>query len=72
MSAEKRPATDGFGSTQMVKRQKSDNNLSSSVAVVNGGGQNGALVQSVCPAPDSVNAESIEGAKTGFGRGDNG
>lgn len=54
MSAEKRAATDGFGSHQIVKRQKSDNNLNNSVAVVNGGAQNGALIQSVCPILHSL------------------
>jgi hypothetical protein len=50
MSGPKRPATDAFGSSQLVKRAKSDANLggSSAVAVVNGSGQNGALIQSVC------------------------
>jgi len=50
MSAEKRPAADSFGSSQLVKRQKSDANLGngSSVAVVNGAAQHGALIQAVC------------------------
>lgn len=53
MSAEKRPASDAFGSSQMiVKRQKSDANLGNgrAVAVVNGSAANGALIQpvSVC------------------------
>jgi hypothetical protein len=50
MSAGKRPAHDAFGSSQLVKRPKADANLgaSSAVAVVNGAGQNGALVQAVC------------------------
>ena len=50
MSAEKRPASDAFGSTQMVvKRQKSDANLGNrnAVAVVNGSSANGALIQTV-------------------------
>ena len=50
MSAEKRPASNAFGSTQMVvKRQKSDANLGngSAVTVVNGTAANGALIQSV-------------------------
>jgi Prp8 binding protein len=49
MAAEKRPAADVFGSSQLVKRQKSDANLGGSSAVVlaNGTGQNGALVQGV-------------------------
>lgn len=51
MSSEKRAAADSFGSSQLVKRQKSDANLanSRSVAVVNGTVQNGALIQTVCP-----------------------
>lgn len=50
MSAEKRPASDAFGSSQMVvKRQKSDANLGNGkvVAVVNGTAANGALIQAV-------------------------
>jgi Prp8 binding protein len=42
--AEKRLAT--FGSSQLVKRQKSDANMNA-VAVVNGSAQNGALIQAV-------------------------
>lgn len=49
MSGEKRPAHDTFGTSQLVKRAKSDANLgSTAVAVVNGAGQNGALIQAVC------------------------
>ncbi len=49
MSREKRPATNTFGTSQLVKRAKADANLSSSaVAVVNGTGQNGALIKAVC------------------------
>jgi Prp8 binding protein len=50
MSTAKRPAHDVFGSSQLVKRAKADANLgnSSAVAVVNGAGQNGALIQGVC------------------------
>ena len=50
MSAEKRPASNAFGSSQMVvKRQKSDANLGKGAAVAVAGGQygNGALIQSV-------------------------
>ena len=49
MSAEKRPASNSFGSSQIVKRQKSDANLTGTnvVAVVNGNAQNGALIQAV-------------------------
>lgn len=52
MSAEKRPASNVFGSSQMVvKRQKSDANLGngSAVSVVNGSPASGALVQGVGP-----------------------
>jgi len=52
MAAEKRPAPDNFGSSQLVvKRQKSDANLGNgtAVAVVGGSAQNGALIQSVNP-----------------------
>ncbi|OCK84837.1 WD40 repeat-like protein [Lepidopterella palustris CBS 459.81] len=45
MSAEKRPAAVSFGSSQLVKRQKSDANLGNSSALaVNGSSQIGALV----------------------------
>ena len=50
MSAEKRPASNAFGSSQMVvKRQKSDANLGNGTAIAVAGGQygNGALIQSV-------------------------
>ncbi|MCJ1405477.1 hypothetical protein MMC11_008705 [Xylographa trunciseda] len=50
MSAEKRPASNAFGSSQMVvKRQKSDANLGNGSAIAVAGGQygNGALIQSV-------------------------
>ena len=50
MSAEKRPASNAFGSSQMVvKRQKSDVNLKTgkAVAIVNGSSANGALIQAV-------------------------
>lgn len=49
MSREKRPAANAFGTSQLVKRAKSDVNFggSSAVAVVNGTAQNGALIQAV-------------------------
>lgn len=49
MSREKRPANEAFGTSQLVKRTKSDANLggSSAIAVVNGSGANGALIQAV-------------------------
>ncbi|KAF2206051.1 WD40 repeat-like protein [Delitschia confertaspora ATCC 74209] len=61
MSAEKRPAADAFGSSQLVKRQKSDANIGpgSSVAVVNGTAQNGALIQAV-PRTSALQAPVME------------
>ncbi|OCL08724.1 WD repeat-containing protein [Glonium stellatum] len=61
MSAEKRPAADSFGSSQLVKRQKSDANLGngSSVAVVNGSAQHGALIQAV-PRTSALQAPVME------------
>ena len=52
MSGEKRPAADSFGSSQLVKRAKSDANLNgnTAVTVVNGSAQDGALIQAVCYA----------------------
>jgi Prp8 binding protein len=50
MAAEKRPASNVFGSSQMVvKRQKSDANLGerNAIAIVGGSAANGALIQSV-------------------------
>ena len=50
MSAEKRPGSDAFGSTQMVvKRQRSVANLGngSAIAIVDGNSANGALIQTV-------------------------
>ena len=53
MSREKRAASDSFGTSQLVKRAKSDANLngSSAVAVASGTGKKGALIQAVCPPP---------------------
>jgi len=50
MSAEKRPAADSFGSSQLVKRARSDANLNdgSAVAIASGTGKNGALIHAVC------------------------
>ncbi|MCJ1301296.1 hypothetical protein MMC08_004095 [Hypocenomyce scalaris] len=62
MSAEKRPASDAFGSSQMVvKRQKSDANLGNgnAVAVVNGTAANGALIQAV-PRTSALQAPIME------------
>lgn len=50
MAAEKRPASNAFGTSQLVvKRQKSNVNLSDSkaVAITNGNAADGALVQAV-------------------------
>jgi Prp8 binding protein len=49
MSGEKRPAANSFGTSQLVKRAKSDANIngSSAVAISNGTGKNGALIQAV-------------------------
>ncbi|KAL0264520.1 hypothetical protein SLS55_000470 [Diplodia seriata] len=47
MSSEKRPAADSFGSNQLVKRQRSDNDLGNEVAITNSSAQNGALIQAV-------------------------
>lgn len=49
MSAEKRPASNSFSSSQLVKRQRSDTDLNSSSegALVNGSRQSGAIIQSV-------------------------
>ena len=47
MSAEKRPASNSFSSSQLVKRQRSNSDLRSDGAIVSRGQQNGALVQSV-------------------------
>jgi hypothetical protein len=47
MATEKRRA-DAYGSGPLVKRQKSDANLNGgAITLVNGRGQNGALVQAV-------------------------
>ncbi|KAJ9646365.1 hypothetical protein H2199_002414 [Coniosporium tulheliwenetii] len=60
MSSEKRPAADSFGSSQLVKRQRSDANLgSNSVALVNGTARNGALIQAV-PRTSGLQAPIME------------
>ncbi|KZF24267.1 Ca2+/calmodulin-dependent protein kinase [Xylona heveae TC161] len=62
MSAEKRPASDAFGSSQMiVKRQRSNGDLSGSnaVAVVNSTAQDGALIQAV-PRTSGLQAPILE------------
>lgn len=48
MSAEKRPAGEDFGSSQMVVKRPNLGKDSKAVAVVNGSGANGALIQAVC------------------------
>ena len=50
MSAEKRPASDAFGSAQLVVKRPNLGNNGKAVAVVNGAGGNGALIQAVCAA----------------------
>jgi hypothetical protein len=52
MSAEKRPASDAFGSSQMVVKRPNLGNNSKAVAVVNGQGGNGTLIQAVCIASE--------------------
>lgn len=46
MSAEKRPASDAFGSSQLVVKRPNLGNNGKAIAVVNGGGS-GALIQAV-------------------------
>lgn len=62
MSGEKRPAAESFGTTQLVKRAKSDANLNndSAVAVVSGPGQNGALIQAVRVPRDHWEAQLLK------------
>jgi hypothetical protein len=52
MSAEKRPASDAFGSSQLVVKRPNLGNNSKAVAVVNGQGGNGAIIQAVCIPSD--------------------
>ncbi|MCJ1350265.1 MAG: hypothetical protein MMC33_000246 [Icmadophila ericetorum] len=62
MSAEKRPASDAFGSSQMVvKRQKSDANLGrgNAIALSNGSAGNGALIQAI-PRTSGLQAPIME------------
>ncbi|EEH48217.2 uncharacterized protein PADG_04301 [Paracoccidioides brasiliensis Pb18] len=61
MSAEKRPAQDSFGSTQLVKRPRSDATpgTGSAVAVVNNSTQNGALIQAI-PRTSGLEAPIME------------
>jgi len=49
MSAEKRSASNSFGTSQLVKRQKSNADLgaNSAVVVTNANAGNGALIQAV-------------------------
>ena len=55
MSAEKRSASNSFGTSQLVKRQKSNVDLGDSraVAVTNASAGNGALIQSVSCSIDA-------------------
>ena len=48
MASEKRPASDDFGSSQMVVKRQNLGNNSKAVAISNGSGSNGALIQAVC------------------------
>lgn len=61
MSREKRPAADTFGTSQLVKRAKSDANLggSTAVALSSSTGQNGALIQAVRLHGESVQREWV-------------
>lgn len=47
MSGEKRAASSSFGSTQLVKRQKSDANLSTTNALAKANGSGTSLVKGV-------------------------
>lgn len=51
MAAEKRPASNSFGESQIVKRQRSDVDFgtTNAVALGNGTPQNGTLTQTVRP-----------------------
>jgi hypothetical protein len=61
MSGPKRPAHDTFGSSQLVKRTKPDAKAgSNAVAVVNGAGQNGALIRAVCTTHDAGEVRSLK------------
>jgi hypothetical protein len=61
MSGPKRPAHDTFGSSQLVKRTKPDaNGGSNAVTVVNGAGQNGALIRAVCTTHDAGEVRSLK------------
>jgi hypothetical protein len=57
MASEKRPTPPSFGTSQLVKRQKSDANLGGSAVAVINGAQNGALIQAVCTRPRRAQAE---------------
>ncbi|OJD35851.1 u5 snrnp complex [Diplodia corticola] len=59
MSSEKRPAADSFGSNQLVKRQRSDNDLGNEVAITNSSAHNGALIQAV-PRTSGLQAPIME------------
>ena len=47
MSGEKRPASESLGTTQLVKRQKSDANINGDALTRVNGSSSGALVQGV-------------------------
>ena len=58
MSGEKRPASASFGSTQLVKRQKSDSNLQDGTVARLNGSNGGALIHGVS-LPLCIREESI-------------
>ncbi|KAI5305005.1 hypothetical protein KEM55_009172, partial [Ascosphaera atra] len=62
MSAEKRPAQEGFGSTQLVKRAREEGENAAgntSVTVVNRPTQDGALIQAI-PRTSNLQAPIME------------
>jgi len=61
MSREKRPAADTFGTSQLVKRAKSDANLggSTAVALSSSTGQNGALIQAVRLHGENLQSQQV-------------
>ncbi|KAI9858898.1 MAG: hypothetical protein M1813_007200 [Trichoglossum hirsutum] len=59
MSTGKRPASDIFGSSQLVKRQRSDGNIGNTASIVKTTTQNGALVQAL-PRTSGLQAPIME------------
>lgn len=78
MSAEKRPASNDYSSSQMVLKRPNLGKDSKAVAVVNGSGDNGALIQAVCLNPETSGMYILNGAEEfdadthGVGAPDNG